>query len=134
MFFRDSLFRIMAIIKLVVSFLVFLMSLDTPEPKIYKATYYADKFNGRRTASGHIFSNGGLSVATSDAFFFKKTITFVAVKTKKIIKLYCNDFMHPRMKGKVDFDLTRKAMRDLTNSKNSYSIPGNVHLSILSVE
>ena len=37
----------------------------------YKATYYADKFEGRQTATGDIFTNEGLTVATSNKKFYK---------------------------------------------------------------
>lgn len=99
--------------------------------KKYIATYYADKFNNRKTATGDKFHNDSLSVATSDNKFFNKKILFQSIETGKKLLLYCNDKMHPRLKGKIHFDLSKKAMQVLSNKKEKY--PGHISLYVLKV-
>lgn len=105
---------------------------DMHQPKqFYVATYYADKFNGRKTSTGDVFHNDSLSVATSESKFYKKMITFRSAKTNRTIKLYCNDKMNPRMKGSVHFDLSKKAMKYLSGVKSEKKIPGKIQLYVL---
>ena len=99
--------------------------------KKYVATYYHNKFNGRKTATGERFSNKKFSVATSNKAFFKKTIVFRAVTTGKKLILRCNDLMAPKMKNIVDFDLSVAAMQYFSDKQKYY--PGKIELFIENV-
>jgi hypothetical protein len=98
--------------------------------KIYKCSYYHDMFNGRKTALGNIFSNNGYTCATSEKEFLGKYIVFQSKATKRKLKLFCNDLMAKRMKGKVHFDLTRRAMKYLSGKEKQY--PGHIEVYIAS--
>ena len=66
------------------------------------ATYYHDKFNGRKTASGAVFSNSKLTTAHPSLPFGTK--------------LKVTD-RGPFTKGR-ELDLTKKAFMDITDNKN----------------
>lgn len=99
--------------------------------KHYIATYYSDYFNGRLTALGERFSNKGVTIATSNKKFLGKWITLVSRNGKRK-RVYCDDLMNKRMKGIVDFDLTRKLMKFFSDKQKNY--PGRISLEIAKVE
>lgn len=75
-----------------------------------KASFYADKFNGRRTASGEIFSNGKMTAA-------HKTLPFgtdVVVENPangRTVHVSIND-RGPFIRGRV-IDLSKAAAREI---------------------
>ena len=86
---------------------------------IYKknahASYYADKFNGRATASGEKFSNRKLTAAHRKlAFGTQLKVTNVA--NKKWVIVTVND-RGPFIKTR-DIDLSKEAFMQITDNKN----------------
>jgi len=87
--------------------------------KIYKknahASYYADKFNGRSTASGEKFSNSKLTAAHRKiAFGTKVKVTNLANKKSVIVEI--ND-RGPWTPGR-EIDLSKKAFMEIADNKN----------------
>ncbi|WP_035759884.1 septal ring lytic transglycosylase RlpA family protein [Flavobacterium tegetincola] len=79
------------------------------------ASYYADKFNGRKTASGERFSNRKLTAAHRKlAFGTKLKVTNVANKKSVIVTV--ND-RGPFIKSR-DIDLSKEAFMQITDNKN----------------
>lgn len=92
------------------------------EPKLthYKsnvlATYYADKFNGRKTSSGERFHNDKYTAAHMKLPFG----TMVRVTNEnngKWVDVKVND--RGPFSKKLEIDLTKKAFMDITSSKKS---------------
>ena len=100
--------------------------------KKYVATYYAQKFDGRKTILGNTFSNNGFTVATTEKKYLGKWITLVYEKTGRVKRVLCDDLMNMRLKGRVTFDLTKKLMKYFSGKENNY--PGKIELEIASVE
>jgi len=87
--------------------------------KIYKknahASYYADKFNGRSTASGEKFNNNKYTAAHRKiAFGTKVKVTNLANKKSVIVEI--ND-RGPFSPGR-EIDLTKKAFMEIADNKN----------------
>lgn len=80
--------------------------------KVYygMASFYADKFNGRRTASGEIFNQNKLTCACNKLPLGSR-IRVTNIKNGKSVIVKVNDRLHPKMKRLVD--LTRSAARQL---------------------
>lgn len=79
------------------------------------ACYYADKFNGRKTASGEKFSNSKYTAAHKKlAFGTKVKVTNKA--NGKAVVVTIND-RGPFTRGR-DIDLSKKAFMDITDNKN----------------
>lgn len=79
------------------------------------ACYYADKFNGRKTANGETFSNSKYTAAHKKlAFGTKVKVTNTA--NKKSVVVTIND-RGPFTAGR-DIDLSKKAFMDITDNKN----------------
>ena len=78
--------------------------------KLYTATgeasYYADKFNGRTTASGEKFSNSKLTAAHR-TLPFGTMVRVTYLKTGKSVTVRIND-RGPQKKSRI-IDLSRKA-------------------------
>lgn len=74
--------------------------------KAAHASYYANKFNGRRTASGTKFNNNDMTCAHRKLPFGTK-LKVTGVKTKKVVYVTVTD-RGPFVKTK-HIDLTRKA-------------------------
>ncbi len=74
------------------------------------ASFYADMFEGRKTANGEIFSQKKLTCA-SNLFPLGTWLKITNIKTGKSVIVKVNDRMHPRMKRVVD--LTKKAATEL---------------------
>ena len=86
--------------------------------KLYKskgmASYYANRFNGRRTASGERFSNNKLTAAHKRlAFGTKVRVTNLRNGRKIIVKI--ND-RGPHHRGR-EIDLSRKAFKYLAEGR-----------------
>lgn len=87
--------------------------------KMYKknahASYYADKFNGNKTASGERFSNSKLTAAHRKiAFGTKVKVTNLANKKSVIVEI--ND-RGPWTPGR-DIDLSKKAFMQISDNNN----------------
>ena len=65
------------------------------------ASYYADKFNGRKTASGELY-NHTKATAASNQFPIGTWIRVTNLKNKRSVVVRVNDRMHPSMKRVVD--------------------------------
>lgn len=73
-----------------------------------KASYYADKFEGRRTASGETFRQNGLTAAHRTLPFGTK-VTVINISNGKSVKVRIND-RGPFSQGRV-IDLSKKAAK-----------------------
>ena len=80
------------------------------------ASYYADKFNGRRTTSGKKFSNNGYTAAHKKlAFGTKVKVTNEANGKSVIVEITDRG---PFVRSK-EIDLTKRAFMDLADNKRS---------------
>jgi len=88
--------------------------------KFYKknahASYYSDKFNGRKTASGKKFDNNKLTAAHKTfPFGTKLKITNEANNKHVVVEVIDRG---PFVKGR-EIDLSKKAFMDITSNKGS---------------
>jgi len=65
------------------------------------ASFYADKFNGRKTASGQIFSQNKLTCACN-VLPLGTWVRVTNTTNGKSVKVLVNDRLHPRMRRLVD--------------------------------
>lgn len=72
------------------------------------ASYYADKFNGRKTSTGEVFSNNGMTCA-SNQYALGTYVKVTNAKNGKSIVCKVNDRMG--VKGRID--LTKKGFSQL---------------------
>ncbi|MCL1622747.1 septal ring lytic transglycosylase RlpA family protein [Moraxella sp. Tifton1] len=72
------------------------------------ASYYADKFNGRKTANGEIFSNQGMTCASNNYALGTK-VEVTNIKTGQSIICKVND----RIGKSGRIDLSKKAFSQL---------------------
>jgi rare lipoprotein A len=79
------------------------------------ATYYADKFNGKKTASGEKFSNIKLTAEHKKLPFGTKLKVTNNANGKSVI-VTVND-RGPFTKG-YDIDLSKKAFMEISDNKN----------------
>jgi rare lipoprotein A len=79
------------------------------------ATYYADKFNGKKTASGEKFSNSKYTAAHKKLPFGTK-LKVTNTANGKSVMVTVND-RGPFTKG-YDIDLSKKAFMEITDNKN----------------
>lgn len=75
-----------------------------------QASFYANKFNGRRTASGEIFDQKKLTCACN-VLPLGTWIKVTNLKNKRTVIVKVNDRIHPKMKRIVD--LSRAAAQKL---------------------
>jgi rare lipoprotein A len=87
------------------------------------ASFYADKFNGRRTASGKKFNNNKYTAAHRKLPFGTK-LRVTNEKNGKWVVVEVTD-RGPFAKGR-ELDLTRRAFMDIAHNKNA----GAVHVTI----
>lgn len=80
------------------------------DAKTGMASWYHDKFEGRRTATGETFRQQLLTCA-SNLFPLGTWLRVTNLRTGLSVIVKVNDRMHPRMKRVVD--LTRKAAREI---------------------
>ena len=97
--------------------------------KVFKskveASYYADKFNGRKTASGAIFSNSKLTAAHRTlAFGTKVKVTNTA--NNKSVEVEIND--RGPFKKTREIDLSKKAFMQITENKNNGVLTVNIEI------
>ncbi|WP_136667300.1 septal ring lytic transglycosylase RlpA family protein [Flavobacterium sp. H122] len=99
--------------------------------KLYKsksyATHYANKFNGRRTASGERFDNNKLTAAHRRLPFGTKVrVTNITNGRKIIVKI--ND-RGPHVKGR-EIDLSNKAFRYLMAGRRGGIMAVKIELAV----
>ncbi len=87
------------------------------------ASYYHNKFNGRRTASGTKFNNEKYTAAHRKLAFGTKVKVTNEVNGKSVIVTITD--RGPFTKGR-EIDLTRRAFMDITANKNA----GNLKVTI----
>lgn len=75
-----------------------------------QASYYSNKFNGRRTANGEIFDQNKLTCACN-VLPLGTWIKVTNLRNKRTVIVKVNDRIHPRMKRVVD--LSRAAAQKL---------------------
>jgi rare lipoprotein A len=77
------------------------------------ASFYANKFNGRPTATGELFTQANLTAA-SNFFKFHSWVRITNLLNGKSVIVRINDRMHPDMakKGRI-VDLTKAAAKEL---------------------
>lgn len=75
-----------------------------------QASYYANKFNGRRTANGEVFDQKKLTCACN-VLPLGTWIRVTNLKNKRTVIVKINDRIHPKMKRVVD--LSRAAAQKL---------------------
>ena len=80
------------------------------------ASYYADKFNGRRTTSGKKFSNNGYTAAHKKLPFGTKLKVTNEANGKSVIVEVTDRGPFVRSK---EIDLTKRAFMDLADNKRS---------------
>lgn len=90
------------------------------------ACYYADKYNGRKTASGEKFSNSKLTAAHKKLPFGTKARVTNLANGKSVI-VTIND-RGPFSKG-MDIDLSKKAFHEITDSKNHGTLKVLIEIS-----
>jgi len=75
----------------------------TTKPKILygTASYYADKFNGRKTATGHIYSHDKLTAACN-VLPLGTWIRVTNLRNNHAVVVQVNDRLHPKNKRIVD--------------------------------
>ncbi|KGO92662.1 septal ring lytic transglycosylase RlpA family protein [Flavobacterium subsaxonicum] len=102
---------------------------EEPKLTLYKksalATYYADKFNGRKTCSGEKFHNAKYTAAHMKLPFG----TMVRVTNEnngKFVDVKVND-RGPYSK-KLEIDLTKKAYMDIASNKGSGSFKVKIEI------
>ena len=75
-----------------------------------KASYYADKFQGRKTASGEMYHKDSMTCAHR-TYSFGTTLKVISLKNDKSVIVRVND-RGPFVAGRI-VDLSRKAMENL---------------------
>jgi peptidoglycan lytic transglycosylase len=89
------------------------------------ASYYADKFNGRRTASGRRFDNSKYTAAHRKfAFGTKLKVTNEANGKSVIVEVTDRG---PFTKGR-EIDLTKRAFMDITSSRYSGALKVTIEI------
>lgn len=86
------------------------------------ASFYANKFNGRRTANGEIFSQEKLTCACN-MLPFGTWIKVTNVRNGKSVEIKVNDRLHPRMRRIAD--LSKAAAKRL-----GYTASGLVRVKV----
>ncbi|AWA29157.1 septal ring lytic transglycosylase RlpA family lipoprotein [Flavobacterium magnum] len=90
-----------------------------------EVSYYGDKFNGRKTASGEKFSNSKKTAAhRSLAFGTKIKVTNVANDKSVIVTI--ND-RGPQKSGR-ELDLSKSAFMEITDNKNHGTLKVDIQL------
>lgn len=84
------------------------------QPEVGLASYYADKFEGRKTASGVIFHQDSLYAAHPNLPFGTR-VTVINLKNKKSVTVKIVD-RGPHVQGRI-IDLSKAAMRKIGGLK-----------------
>lgn len=80
---------------------------STADRKTYygQASYYADKFNGRKTANGDIYDSNKMTAACN-VLPLGTWIRVTNLRNNRSVIVRTNDRLHPRMKRVVDLSRT----------------------------
>ncbi len=89
------------------------------------ACYYHNKFNGRKTASGAVFSNSKLTAAHKTLQFGTK-VKVTNIANGKSIVVEIND-RGPFTKG-LEIDLSKKAFDEISHDKKTGRLQVNLEL------
>lgn len=79
------------------------------------ASYYSDKFNGRKTASGEIFNQNKLTAACNQLPLGTR-IKVTNIKNGDTVIVKVNDRLHPKMKRVVDLSKSAAKKIGLTSA------------------
>ena len=90
------------------------------------ASYYADKFHGRQTATGDIFSQGKVTAACN-VLPLGTWIRVTNLKNGKSLRVRTNDRLHPKTRRIID--LSHEAARQLDYIKQGLT---RVKIEVLS--
>ena len=90
--------------------MLFISSCARPVVQQGKASYYADKFQGRKTASGEIFRQGRRTAAHKTLPFGTK-VKVVNLKNGRTVRVRIND-RGPFVQGRI-IDLSKRSARKL---------------------
>lgn len=74
---------------------------DKTDTRYGVASFYADKFNGRKTANGQIFSQDKFTCACN-VLPLGTWVKVTNIANGKSVKVLVNDRLHPRMRRLVD--------------------------------
>ena len=108
--------RVLLVIIMMISTLgIYSFTNTTNDAKTSFASYYHDKFNGRRTASGEIFNNKNLTAANKTLPFGTK-VKVTNLRTKKSVVVRIND-RGPFTKGR-SLDLSKAAFNSIANHRS----------------
>lgn len=83
---------------------------DESRVKTSTASYYHDKFNGRKTASGEVFDNSDFTAANRKLAFGTR-VKITNLRTNKSVVVRVND-RGPFVKGRA-FDLSKAAFEEI---------------------
>ena len=104
-------------------------SIANLKTKLFKtnahASYYHDKFTGRRTASGQIFNNKKFTAAHKTLKFGTK-VKVISIATNKFVIVTIND-RGPFVKGR-EIDLSKAAFMKIAPSKYDGHIRVNLEI------
>ena len=96
---------------LIIFSLITLLSFSISE-NYSQASYYNDKHNGRKTASGEVFSNNQLTAAHI-TIKFGTLVEVTNISNNKSVVVKIND-RGPFIKGR-DIDLSKKAFKEIAS-------------------
>lgn len=82
------------------------------DPPTTKASYYHSKFNGRKTATGAVYSDH-LKTAASNTYKLGTKLKVTNKKSGKSVEVVVNDRMAPGIKGRVD--LSKAAFQQIAS-------------------
>lgn len=110
---KSTVLKKMLFIFLLAPFAITASAQKAPEQMNGTASFYANKFVGRPTATGETFKHTGLTAA-SNYFKFHTWVRITNLLNGKSVIVRINDRMHPAMakKGRV-VDLTKAAAKEL---------------------
>ena len=104
-------------------------TLEVYQTELYKknvhASYYSDKLNGRKTASGQVFNNSKYTAAHKTLKFGTKVKVTNTVNDKSVI-VTIND-RGPFTKGR-EIDLTKKAFMEIAKNKQRGGLVVNLEI------
>ncbi|WP_130733244.1 septal ring lytic transglycosylase RlpA family protein [Flavobacterium sp. J27] len=105
------------------------LATSLPFAVIYKervhASYYHDKFNGKKTASGSIFNNSKYTAAHKKLPFGTKVLVTNVANHKSVLVTITD--RGPYTKGR-EIDLSKAAFMDLTEHRNTGYILVNLQI------
>lgn len=88
---------------------------ETVRTKTSTASYYHDKFNGKRTASGEVFSNNALTAANKRLPFGTR-VRVTNLKNQKSVVVRVND-RGPFIKNRA-LDLSKAAFDEISDMRD----------------